>query len=81
MGLWICLGAWPEDGVDKQYTVALEPTTSNTDSLALADGYGAARRLDARERYRWKLEFQLVGGSTSVNFNDFCVSAKLTHPL
>jgi galactose mutarotase-like enzyme len=76
MGLWICLGAWPDDGVDKQYTVALEPTTSNTDSLASADGYGTARRLDARERYRWKLEFQVVGASTSVNFNDFCISAK-----
>jgi hypothetical protein len=76
MGLWICLGAWPDDGVDKQYTVALEPTTSNADSLASADGYGTARRLGAREHYRWRLEFQLVGASASVNFNDFCASAK-----
>ncbi len=75
IGLWICSGAWPEDGVEKQYTVALEPTTSNADSLASADDYGTARCLNAREHCRWKLEIQLVGASMPVNFKDFCASA------
>lgn len=77
MGLWICSGMWPEAGIEKQHTVALEPTTSNTDSLASADSNGTARYLNGRERCRWRLEIQLVGGSTIVNFQDFCASARL----
>ncbi len=77
MGLWICSGAWPELGVEKQYTVALEPTTSNTDSLASADLNGTVRRLNAREHCRWKLKVQLVGAGGSLNYQDFCATAAI----
>lgn len=77
MGLWICSGAWPESGVEKQYTVALEPTTSNTDSLASAEHNGTVRRLNAREHCRWKLKLQLVGAAWSLNYQDFCTTATI----
>jgi hypothetical protein len=80
MGLWICSGAWPEDGVEKQYTVALEPTTSNTDSLVSADDCGTSRRLKAREHCSWKLEIQLVGASTPVDFKNFYTNANASNP-
>jgi hypothetical protein len=71
LGLWICAGAWPAKGAEKQYTVALEPTTSNVDSLASAERNGTARNLGARERCQWKLEIQLVGTSSYLSFDDF----------
>jgi hypothetical protein len=71
LGLWICAGAWPAKGAEKQYTVALEPTTSNVDSLASAERNGTARSLGARERCQWKLEIQLVGTSSYLSFDDF----------
>ena len=77
MGLWICSGAWPEVGIEKQYTVALEPTTSNTDSLASAGRNGTVRCLNGREHCRWRLKVQLVGASRFFNFQDFCASARL----
>jgi hypothetical protein len=71
LGMWICAGVWPAMGVEKQYTVALEPTTSNVDSLASAQRNGTARSLGAREQCRWKLEIQLVGASSRLSFDDF----------
>jgi hypothetical protein len=78
LGIWICLGAWPEMGVEKQYTVALEPTTSNTDSLLSAEQNGTARQLDARERCRWRLEVELLGADVPIDLKDFRASAALT---
>jgi hypothetical protein len=75
LGLWICSGAWPEAGVEKQYTVALEPTTSNVDSLASAERNGTARRLGTREHCQWRLELQILGASSPLSFEDFCASA------
>jgi hypothetical protein len=80
LGIWICLGAWPETG-KKQYTVALEPTTSNSDSLASAQGNGTARCLDARTHCRWRLELELLGASTSIDLKDFRASAALLRPI
>jgi hypothetical protein len=71
LGVWICAGAWPATGVEKQYTVALEPTTSNVDSLASAERNGTSRSLGARERCRWKLEIELIGASSCLSFGDF----------
>jgi hypothetical protein len=71
LGLWICSGAWPERGVEKQYTVALEPTTSDADSLAEAEFNGTARHLAAHEHCEWRLEVQLLGASESLNFDAF----------
>jgi hypothetical protein len=74
LGMWICAGTWPTTGVEKQYTVALEPTTSNVDSLASAVHNGTARSLRAREQCRWKLEIQLIGASSRLSFDDFCAT-------
>jgi hypothetical protein len=76
LGLWICLGAWPKTGAEKQYAVALEPTTSNVDSLTSAVRNGTARRLGPRERCQWRLELQLIGASMAHDFEDFCASAR-----
>ncbi|WP_353071184.1 hypothetical protein [Tunturiibacter gelidiferens] len=76
LGMWICAGTWPTTGVEKQYTVALEPTTSNVDSLASAVHNGTARSLGARERCRWKLEIQLIGASSRLSFDDFCATVR-----
>jgi hypothetical protein len=80
LGIWICLGAWPETE-KKQYTVALEPTTSNSDSLASAQRNGTARCLGARAHCRWRLELELLGASTSINLHNFRAMAALPHRL
>jgi hypothetical protein len=83
LGMWICAGAWPEIGVEKQYTVALEPTTSNVDSLMSAERNGTVRCLGARESCRWKLDIQLVGASSCLSFEDFhaVVSSSSSTPV
>lgn len=81
MGLWICSGAWPESGAEKQYTVALEPTTCNTDSLVHAYLNRTIRSLDAREHFRWQLEIQLVGASQFLKYQDFCATASTGRSL
>jgi hypothetical protein len=75
LGLWICSGAWPETETEKQYTVALEPTTSSVDSLASADQNGTARSLGARRRCQWRLELRLLEASSPLSFEAFCAKA------
>jgi galactose mutarotase-like enzyme len=77
MGLWICAGAWPSIGVAKQFTVALEPTTSDADSLDAAVRNGTSRTLNAQEHFRWRLNFQLLGASEPVDFESFSIAARL----
>jgi len=64
LGIWICSGAWPAHGAAKQYTVALEPTTTNYDSLAEALTHDAACHLNAGEHRRWTVALQLLGASS-----------------
>lgn len=71
LGLWICSGAWPERSGTKQYTVALEPTTADFDSLAEAHRSGRTHSLGGRESRRWELEVQLLGASSSVSAEEF----------
>lgn len=75
LGLWICSEAWPAGGIEKQYTVALEPTTSKTDSLATAIQNGTARTLNGLEHVRWRLELHLIGAAEAMNFDDFSTAA------
>lgn len=60
LGIWICLGAWPAIQTPKQYTVALEPTTSNCDSLASACANGAARWLEPGDSVTWTLQLEIL---------------------
>ncbi|HEY4049522.1 MAG TPA: hypothetical protein VGM27_21880 [Acidobacteriaceae bacterium] len=78
LGIWICSGAWPEEREAKQYTVALEPTTSNVDSLASAALNGTARQLEAEGVCNWTMEIELLGGISPVTFEHFCASAAST---
>ena len=59
LGMWICSAAWPETGVAKQYTVALEPASAPCDSLADAERNGSAWKLAPGERRTWRLRFRL----------------------
>jgi hypothetical protein len=71
LGLWICSGAWPESGDEKQYTVALEPTSADFDSLANAHRNGRAYSLEGRGFRHWRLEVQLLGASSSLSAEEF----------
>ena len=71
LGLWISLGTWPDSRKERQYTVALEPTTADSDSLETAMRNGSACTLNARECSRWKVEFRLVGATKPISFDDF----------
>jgi len=59
LGLWICRAAWPESGIRKQYTVALEPASAPFDSLADAERAQMAWKLAPGERRVWTLCFRL----------------------
>jgi hypothetical protein len=61
LGIWICEGGWPtpEDG---HYTAALEPCTSQADSLAEAVGRCDCAQIHPRARKRWDLRVQLQTG-------------------
>jgi hypothetical protein len=61
-------------GAVKQYTIAIEPTTSNSDSLESAIRIGTSRRLSAREHFSWKVEFQLIGADEPVDFENFSIA-------
>ncbi|QHN03603.1 DUF4432 family protein [Granulicella sp. WH15] len=75
LGIWICSGAWPEERQEKQYTVALEPTTSNVDSLADAERNGTAQSLAPRCSCRWQIEIELVEALSLVDFEHLCSDA------
>lgn len=61
LGVWVNAGAWPETAPDRRLTVALEPATSNFDSLSEAEHDGMANRLAARARQNWTIALQLLG--------------------
>jgi hypothetical protein len=77
LGLWICAGTWPSTGVAKQYTVAIEPTTSDSDSLETAVRNGTSRTLNGREQFSWRLDLQLMGASESIDFESFSIAVRL----
>ncbi|SEG72514.1 protein of unknown function [Bryocella elongata] len=68
LGIWICHGAWPSSGSNRQYTVALEPTTSNVDSLAEAEQRWTHRTLGPREKTGWTIEFEIVGAHIPISY-------------
>lgn len=59
LGLWICRAAWPDSGLAKQYTVAFEPASAPSDSLADAERQGTAWRLEPGEWRLWTLRFRV----------------------
>lgn len=63
LGLWICYGGWPETQTQRQHCVAMEPCTTEGDSLAAAIKEGRARRISAGSEDRWALELRVTGVS------------------
>jgi galactose mutarotase-like enzyme len=63
--LWLCYGGWPSDGKDpRQYAVALEPTTSPSNTLANAQRTNTAISLEAGEMYDWEILFTVKEART-----------------
>lgn len=62
IGLWLCYGGWPEESEEKHYTVAIEPTTSPTDSLKDAlinENYSEVPPKSVKE---WTMEVSVFTG-------------------
>ncbi|MGH9586908.1 MAG: hypothetical protein ACRD3F_08135 [Acidobacteriaceae bacterium] len=70
LGLWICHGAWPAQGLKRQYTVALEPTTSDADSLTKAAQRGTGRTLEPLGHTSWEIEMELLGAESAISYED-----------
>lgn len=68
LGLWMSAGAWPQSRQVRQYTVAIEPTTSPRDSLSDAVAEGSACVLAGGGRTAWKVSLQLLGASFPYSF-------------
>jgi galactose mutarotase-like enzyme len=57
IGMWLCYGGWPEGSGAKQFCVALEPSTSPTDSLARKGPWSLL--LDPGETVSWPMELEI----------------------
>ena len=66
VGLWLCYGGWPVNGGEGDYTVAIEPTTAEFDSLNRAQKSGQAREIAAGESRTWKIEMSIENGKSKV---------------
>jgi galactose mutarotase-like enzyme len=60
LGLWLCYGGWPGDGIGPlQYAVALEPTTSGCNTLAEAQQTNTDISLEVGQAYDWVIQFSV----------------------
>ncbi|SDE90997.1 hypothetical protein [Terriglobus roseus] len=58
LGIWLCYGGWPDNASDnRQYAVALEPTTSPHNSLNAAQQAQAAKSLRPGEAFKFSISF------------------------
>ncbi len=64
LGLWICAGGWPGDRSEAHSTVALEPTTSGTDSLKKGVEAGTAHQIGGKEHLTWTIAVQIADAAT-----------------
>lgn len=58
VGVWLCYGAWP-DKVDGEYSIGLEPTSSNKDDLCEAIEHGTAPYLKPKCSDKWSIDIRL----------------------
>jgi hypothetical protein len=70
LGLWICAGAWPPSSPVRQYTVAIEPTTSRRDSLSDALAEGSSCLLAGGDRSTWRVVVQLLGAAAPYSLSN-----------
>lgn len=60
LGVWLCYGGWPDGRPSpRQYAVALEPTTSECNTLSEALRNGSAITLDAGKTFDWEIRFRI----------------------
>jgi hypothetical protein len=74
-GLWISQGAWPETSETRQYTVALEPTTSPGDALDSAAKQGSVQKLMPGASLTWPMHLEVVGRDRPVTWEQFVAAA------
>jgi galactose mutarotase-like enzyme len=80
LGIWLCYGGWPNDSTGKHYTIGLEPTNGNSDSLSEAvrkDNYSELRPF---EEHNWTLKITLVQGIPEIFYNE-SDERKISHNL
>jgi hypothetical protein len=59
VGLWLCYGGWPNDSLNKQVAVALEPTVAARGSLEDAIRDGLAPTLGPEGMQSWSIEIHV----------------------
>lgn len=62
LGIWLCYGGWPEDSKQGDFTVAIEPTLAEFDSLNRAKEKGQAPEIKPGETHSWQLEISIESG-------------------
>lgn len=62
LGIWLCYGGWPIDSQKKHYTVGLEPTNGNSDSLAETIKKNTCSELAPFGEHSWSLKVTLLQG-------------------
>ncbi|MBN2572879.1 MAG: hypothetical protein JXA68_12180 [Ignavibacteriales bacterium] len=60
LGIWLCYCGWPTDREEKHFTIALEPTTSNTDSLSEAIRNQSAKTINPKEIIKWEIIIKII---------------------
>lgn len=68
LGIWLCYGGWPIDSKKKHYTIGLEPTNGNSDSLAEAIKKNTCSELAPFGEHSWTLKITLLQGMPEVSY-------------
>ncbi|MDR9414962.1 MAG: hypothetical protein RI564_01670 [Gracilimonas sp.] len=66
LGIWMTYKGWPENSNNKDYTVALEPTTTSMDSLSEAIEQNDAKYIRAGESIDWSLKVLIENGRSEL---------------
>jgi hypothetical protein len=70
LGIWLCYGGWPADSQNKHYTIGLEPTNGNSDSLAEAVQKNNFSELAPFGERGWTLKITLLQGMPDVSHTE-----------
>lgn len=66
LGMWLCYGAWPDHSKEKDYTIALEPTTCSMDALSEALEAGQEMKVAAGSSKSWSMKISAINGKASL---------------
>ncbi|MEW6702928.1 MAG: hypothetical protein AB1298_09460 [Bacteroidota bacterium] len=69
LGIWLCYGGWPNDSKRKHYTIGLEPTNGNSDSLSEAVMKDNYSELCPFGEDNWTLKITLTQGIPEIFYN------------